>query len=188
MKKRNQKWWWRLAVLATIVKKSSQPPGRTVMMKLAYLLQTVRSVPLGYNFELYNYGPYDSDVLSDLSQAATLDAIDYRIVNYPSAYGYEYSVADGYVELCDRVEDELAEFESDIDWVIDRFGDETASRLEMHSTIIFANREMRRKKKPSTSSELARRVHQIKPHFSEVVIQDAIDGLAGDGLVELTDE
>ncbi len=84
---KKQKWWWRPAVLAELVNKSPGKPGRTVMMKLAYLLQTIRNVPLGYHFELYNYGPYDNDVLSDLSQAATLDAIDYQIVNYPGGMG-----------------------------------------------------------------------------------------------------
>lgn len=186
--KRDQNWWRRLAVLATLVKKSHDKPGRTVMMKLAYLLQTLRGVPLGYSFELYNYGPYDSDVLTDLSQAATLDAIDSRIVTFPNAYGYEYSVGKAYDELCSRVEDELKEIEDDLDWVIERFGAMGASKLELYSTIVFANREMKRKKKPLTGAELARRVHQIKPHFSEHFIEHAIDELAGDGLVELADE
>lgn len=187
--KRDQAWWWRLAVLAKMVEKSSNnKPGRTIMMKFAYLLQTLRGVSLGYNFELYNYGPYDSDVLSDLSQAATLDAIDSRTVTYPSGYGYEYTIADGYEDLCDRVKDDLVESESDINWIVKRFGEMNASQLEMYSTIIFANRETRRKKKPSTAIELARRVHQIKPHFSEKVIRDAVDELEEDELVELTDE
>jgi hypothetical protein len=30
-------------------------------MKLACFLQTVKEVPLGYNFRLYTYGPYDGD-------------------------------------------------------------------------------------------------------------------------------
>jgi len=186
--RRDQEWWRRLAILATLVKKSPNPPGRTAMMKFAYLLQTLCGVPLGYNFKLYNYGPYDSDVLTDLSQAATLDAIESRIVHYPNAYGYEYSAADGYEDLCARVEDELGKFDTDIDWVIKRFGKMNASQLELNSTIIYANREMKRKKQAATVSELARRVHQIKPHFAEVDIKKAIEDLAKDGLVELCDE
>ena len=47
--------WFRLAVLATLVKRAPQLPGRTAMMKFAYLLQTLRDVPLGYRFRLYTY-------------------------------------------------------------------------------------------------------------------------------------
>jgi hypothetical protein len=36
-------------------------------MKCLYFLQTVRRVPLRYHFGLYTYGPFDSDVLIDLS-------------------------------------------------------------------------------------------------------------------------
>jgi len=84
-------WRLRLAVLSTLVKQAPQKPGRTTLMKFAYLLQTVRGVPLGYRFELYNYGPYDSTVVSDLSQAVTLKAIKSETVYFQSGYGYEYS-------------------------------------------------------------------------------------------------
>lgn len=48
----------RRAVLTALVKRAPKSPGRTALMKFAYLLQAVRNVPLGYRFRLYNYGPY----------------------------------------------------------------------------------------------------------------------------------
>ena len=66
-------------------------------MKFAYLLQTVRRVPLEYQFRLYNYGPYDSAVLSDVSQAVSFKAIKSETFGF----GYAYSpIAEGHEELC----------------------------------------------------------------------------------------
>ena len=55
----------RMCILTTLVKRAPKPPGRTALMKFAYLLQTIRGIPLGYRFRLYNYGLYDEQVLTD---------------------------------------------------------------------------------------------------------------------------
>ena len=177
---------FRLAILSTLVKKAPEPPGRTGLMKFAYLLQTVRGVPLGYRFELYNYGPYDSTVLSDLSQASTLKAIKSTTVFYPNGYGYEYTANNkGYESLCKKVADDLKGVEKDIDWVLDEFGNDSASRLELVSTITFAEREMKRKDQDRKPDELCRRVKRIKPHFTEEIIAATIDELAEKELISV---
>ena len=183
----DQGWRLRLAVLSTLVKEAPQKPGRTALMKFAYLLQTVRGVPLGYRFELYNYGPYDSELLSDLSQAATLKAIKSEMVSYQSGYGYQYSANDkGYSAICNKVAKQLAEFEEDIAWVLEEFGTSSASRLELISTIIFAEREMQRKHQERSQSELQCRVKRIKPHFTEETIAEAINELSQKQLISTT--
>ncbi len=184
----DQSWQFRLAVLSTLVKQAPQKPGRTALMKFAYFLQTLRGVPLGYRFELYNYGPYDSAVLSDLSQAATLKAIKPETVIYQNGYGYEYSTNRGHESLCNRVAEDLGKYESDITWVLDRFGSEPASRLELLSTIVFAEREMRRKNQDCPRPELCRRIRRIKPHFTEEVIENAIENLASENLIVVAQE
>jgi uncharacterized protein len=182
----DQGWWLRLAVLAKLVKQAPQKPGRTALMKFAYLLQTVRNVPLGYHFELYNYGPYDSSVLSDLSQAETLKAIKSQTVNYASGSGYEYSPNEkGYTTLCGQVAAQIAPHEANIKWVLDEFGSESASRLELISTIVFAEREMRRKNQPRSKAELCQRVKRIKPHFTETTIADTVGELSGKELISV---
>ncbi len=179
-------WRLRLAVLSTLVKQAPRKPGRTALMKYAYLLQTARKVPLGYHFELYNYGPYDSAVLSDLSQAETLKAIKSQTVNYPSGSGYEYSPNDkGYDALCNQVADDMTTYEASIEWVLEEFGSESAPRLELISTIVFAEREMRRKKQDPLKMELCRRVKGIKPHFPDSVISEAVDELSSKELISI---
>ena len=184
--KLDQGWRLRLAVLSTLVKQAPQKPGRTALMKYAYLLQTVREVPLGYHFELYNYGPYDSAVLSDLSQAETLKAIKSQTVNYPSSSGYEYSPNDkGYERACGQAADQMAPHEESIKWVLEEFGSETASRLELISTIVFAEREMRRKKQVPLRTELCQRVKRIKPHFTDATIAEMVDELSTKNLISI---
>lgn len=182
----DQDWKLRLAVLSALVKNAPQSPGRTALMKFAYLLQTVKDVPLGYHFELYNYGPYDSTVLSDLSQAETLKAIKSKTVTYSSGYGYEYMPTDkGYSAFAKKVADDLQKYQNEIEWVLGEFGRDSASRLELVSTIVFAEREMRRKNQPRSMENLRDRVKRIKPHFDEGIIAQTIDELNSKDLISI---
>ncbi len=181
----NREWQLRLSILSKLVAEAPAKPGRTALMKFAYLLQTVRRVPLGYQFKLYNYGPYDAAVLSDLSQASMFDATESETVYYPSGYGYEYSPGENYEELCQKDKVELAEFDDDIDWVLKEYGDWSASQLELLSTVVFAEREMQRKQKSAPKTDLCQRVKGIKPHFDEDTIAAMIDSLAGQKLIEV---
>lgn len=179
-------WMLRLAVLATLVKNAPVKPGRTALMKFAYLLQTVRQVPLGYRFELYTYGPYDVTVLSDVSRAGTLKAVKSQTVQFNSGYAYEYTVNEqGYAKLCKRAGVDLAKYQADINWVLAEFGSDSASRLELISTIVFAEREMQRKKQPRLSRELCSRVKGIKPHFTDDTISATVDELVEKSLISL---
>lgn len=181
----DQGWKLRLAVLANLVKRAPQQPGRTALMKFAYLLQTCRGIPLGYKFTLYNYGPYDTTVLSDLSQAETLRMLKSEMVQYPSGnVGYQYTSTKACDTLCQVVSDDLKKYDADINWVLDQFGSCTAAELELISTIVFAEREMRRKSRTVPQSELCRRVKAIKPHFDDQTIGENIDNLRELGLVE----
>lgn len=180
----NHGWKLRLAVLSTLVKNAPQPPGRTALMKFAYILQTVKVVPLGYHFELYNYGPYDTTLLSDLSLAATLRAVKSETVYYPSGYGYKYtSNIKGHAALCQKTANELEKYESEIQWVLSNFGNESASRLELITTIIFTEREMGRKRQARLHNELCRRVKRIKPYFTTEAIAETVNELRDQRLI-----
>ena len=52
--------------LATKLDGVSPQFGRTVLQKLVYLLHVLYGVNPGYDFELYTYGPFSSQLLSDL--------------------------------------------------------------------------------------------------------------------------
>lgn len=159
----------RTAVLTALVQRAPKSPGRTALMKFAYLLQTVKGVPLGYRFRLYNYGPYDEQVLVDAREAAASGHLKSQLVTYSHGYGYEFSVGDG---NHDNTEEQIAvldSYSSDIDWVISNFGSDSASRLELISTLVFALCD---KQKKLDRNDLIERVHEIKPHFSKETIND----------------
>ena len=166
----------RNAVLIALVKRSLKSPGRTALMKFAYLLQTVRGVPLGYRFRMYNYGPYDEQVLVDAREAAVAGLLKSQLVMFPSGYGYEYSVGDS--ANCSSKEQSvlLDDCSVDIDWVIDNFGNDSASRLELVSTLIFALCD---KNKKLERTELIARVHEIKPHFTKEAIGSVFQEVEG---------
>src|SRR5262245_57066827 len=85
--------WVRLATIVALIESSpNKVLGRTAVVKLPYILQVMRGLPLGYDFHLYTYGPYDSDVLSDLGLAQSLEAVTVKTVLNPVGYGYEIQV------------------------------------------------------------------------------------------------
>jgi uncharacterized protein len=148
--------------------------GRTALMKYMYLLQTLRGVPLGYRFTLYSYGPFDSEVLSDLSVAEALEAVESEVELYSGGYGYRIRPAQNAKWLEEGSEKLLKKYEKDIGWVIRRFGSFNSAELELVGTIIYVDREARSPKDKIGLNQIAMLVHEVKPHFTtEKVLQYA---------------
>ncbi len=172
----------RLAVITALVSGSTTGYiGRTALMKFCYFLQVLNGLPLGYNFTLYSYGPFDSDVLSDLNSAESAGAVKSQVVFYPGGYGYEIregAVADQV--MGNRV---LSGCKDKIDSVLEKFGGFGSADLELLSTIIYVNREAGQKKAKLSPSELAQRVRDVKPRFMESYIREKVDWLMQEGFL-----
>jgi hypothetical protein len=179
----------RAAVIAALAEKYPAGNfGRTAVMKLCYFLQTLRRVPLGYRFSLYSYGPFDSEVLADLDYAEAVGAISSEVVHFPSgAYGYRISPTNRPTVLSSLGKDFVAAHLSDLDWVINEFGDLGSAELELASTIVFADREVSRRGTKQTQKELVDRVHAVKPHFSEQQIANLARHLANKHFLKSAD-
>lgn len=157
-------------LIETLARKCGGRVGRTALMKFMFFLQTIRKLPLGYRFTLYSYGPFHSDVLSDLGEAELLEYVRSDVVEYPGGYGYEIDPTDPPSKS--KI---ICQYKEDIDWVINEFGSMNSSELELASTIVFADRE-----EPQCSQsveELVSRVGQVKPHFNEERIQTRVEDL-----------
>jgi hypothetical protein len=161
----------RLALLAELSRRAQL--GRTAIMKLLFFLQESAGVPLNYQFSLYSYGPFDSDVLADISAAERLDVLKSSTVYYPSGMGYEYSPGRDVQKVKDLAGDFLDEHKDSIDWVLEHFSKKTAGELELLSTILFVAKHQN----PSTVAKLIEQVELIKPHFSQGQIQKGFDEL-----------
>jgi uncharacterized protein YwgA len=178
-----QRWQLRLDLLSVLVARAPGKLGRTAIMKLAYFLQTLKRVPLEYDFRLYTYGPFDSDVLNDVGQLESLRALKSELIYFPSGYGYEFSAGPKQESLLKLTENQSQKYQDEIKWVLDEFGHRTAADLELLSTIVFADQEASQQEKPITHGELARTVKEIKPRFTEEYIQKTIRDLDAKGIL-----
>jgi uncharacterized protein len=165
--------WRRLGVIIRMIEKSpGRMLGRTAIVKLLYLLQEVRKVPLGYDFRLYTYGPFDSDVLYDLGSGESLQALDVKTVIYPSGYGYQVRPGTEANTVKEAVVAWLDSRQSDIEWTVDKFAGRSAKELELVATIAYVDRELAKQAKPYGLDELARRVREVKPSFDHAYVDD----------------
>ena len=180
----------RLGLLSELVASAPCKLGRTAIMKLAYLLQTTKGIPLGYNFRLYTYGPFDSEVLNDLDQAEELKAIKSEVVTFSSGsgYGYEFLPGEKHARIQRVAANDLAAYRDSIRWALDRFSQKSAADLELLSTIVFADREMASLGKQVSYHELVRKVKNIKQRFTESTILHEVEELASAGLLVASHE
>jgi uncharacterized protein len=174
----------RLAVMAYLVSKATaRTLGRTALMKFCYFLQVVKGVPLGYRFTMYSYGPFDSDVLSDLGTAVNLQGITSRIEYNSVGYGYRLEKGDRIEQLEQTSASFLEQHRGSLNWVLEEFGDQSSSDLELESTIVFMDREATRSGKTLAIPDLAQRVRQVKPHFLEKYVIEKVKILKGKDLL-----
>ena len=165
----------RLAILARMVTKAPEKKlGRTQVMKLFYFLQELKDVPLGYDFRLFTYGPFDSDVLSDLATACSLNMLLEKTIIYSRGYGYEITPGPHANQLTRELEASNPILASQIDDVVREFGSYGAAELELRSTILFVEREFASSGEDVSEQELVERVRQIKPHFDSTTIHQRI--------------
>ena len=162
----------RQAVIVALVQRGKL--GRTAIMKMMYLLQEVRSVPLRYRFRIYTYGPYDSQVLEDLQFVELREGVVCEPVRWHGGSGVEIRSGNRASYLLTNAFEIIEEFKEDIDWVYGEFSGKSASDLEVISTIIFVNRSLSGGFNAETLTE---EVHSIKPHHSAIKISQEIQNL-----------
>jgi hypothetical protein len=161
--------------------------GRTALMKYMYFLQTIRGVPLGYSFSMYSYGPFDSDVLADLSSAEMLNIVDVTTVEFAGGYGYRITPGPK-ADLAKRSAIQfLMDHGKDLDWLLSVFGKLNSAELELASTIVYVDREFAKMKLHGSISNIAARVNEIKPQFTHEQVRGFVEDLLRQGVLVSTD-
>jgi uncharacterized protein YwgA len=178
-----QRWQLRWGLLSELVAQAPGKLGRTAIMKLVYFLQTLKGVPLEYDFRLYTYGPFESDVLNDVSQLESLGALKSELIYFPSGYGYEFMEGPKRKNLLNLTGRKHEDYQDEIKWVLHEFGSKKAADLELLSTIVFADQEAAEKQRPISHEELARKVKEIKPRFTADFILQNIKELDAKGIL-----
>jgi len=154
----------RLAVITWLAENASGF-GRTALMKYCYFLQVVCDVPLGYRFSLYSYGPFDSDVLSDLDSTESLGGVKSSVVYFSGGYGYRIEPGDCPDRVKRMGDTFINAYHKQLQWVVDEFKGWDASALELASTLAYSDREAVRRGEQLSIGELSSRVHDLKPRF-----------------------
>jgi hypothetical protein len=173
----------RIAIISDLVGKAPPGFGRTALMKCLYFLQTVRGVPLGYRFRLYTYGPFDPDVLNDLSLAERLGAVGSELQLFSGGYRYELRRGGGAGRVSEAMQNFLIRYQGDIDWVVVVFGNRSLVDLENASTLVFTDLSVSKRGERVTLRELVRKVHEVKPHLPIHVIEKEARSLREQGLI-----
>jgi uncharacterized protein YwgA len=155
--------------------------GKTALQKFVYLLQELYDIKAGYDFSLYTYGPFSSDLLSDLDFVESLDGVNVNFL--PEIQGYEISPGKANESIREKATEFLKNAKGKIDRIIEDFGHFTAKDLELRSTIIFVNRDLKRKGQTNIHHELINLVQDIKPHFNKNEISDALSELENKGYI-----
>lgn len=169
----------RMGVFAALADLSGRKFGRTALMKFCYFLQVVKKVPLRYNFSLYSYGPFDSDVLADLQTAEESKILESTVEHYPGGYGYSIGQGVNAKRVQKYCSDFLLKHHDAIQWAADTLARRSASELELTSTIVFVFRE----KEAISDSHLITLVRAIKPHFSSSEVKKQIEWLRDNDLI-----
>ena len=149
--------------------------GKTAMMKYLFLLQQIYDMPLGYDFEIYTYGPYASEVMEDINLAKHKNIISMEFDNI----GYAISAKD--------YQDDKTfsnDFENKINELLQLFGDKTAKDLELSTTIIYLYHNSKMNSWGCDKETIANYVYEIKPHFTLETIQAEYDNLEKNKILE----
>jgi len=158
--------------------------GKTALQKLIYLLQAVYDVDGGYDFRLYTYGPFDSQVLQDLDLVESFGGVKVDPVREGlDGYRIEPDKNDALVK--EQAESSIEDISGDLDALVKDYGAYNAKELEMRATIVFVEREMGREDSPVSAEDLVEVVHSIKPYFSEHEIKSAVKELNSKGHVKV---
>lgn len=159
--------------------------GKTAMMKFIFILQQVYKVPLGYDYEIYTYGPYSSEVMEDIQLASDYNAISINTVRFPSGHlGYELKPTEKTKSIVEKEQNFVQNHNDSISAVVRLFGHKTAKELELSSTIIYMYSNYCHNEWDNSIYEIAQSVKNIKPHFDIELIKEEYTQLKNLGILE----
>lgn len=143
--------------------------GETHIQKATYFLQQLFKIPLGFEFILYKHGPFSFD-LSDELTAMRADLL-IRIQPQPRPYGPSLVPSNGSKSIKKHFSATLKKYDSNIQFVANKFRDRGVSELEQLATALYVTQEIN----PNGSSEFrAQCITKLKPHIKMIEARAAV--------------
>lgn len=180
--------WHRYALIAELARRleSTSPQfGKTVLQKLVYLLQSVYGVNCGYQFGIHTYGVFTAQLLQDLDYTCFLESVEMSPAT-SSLGGYCIKPGKNFEAIIEKGSEFLNQEEVDhaLDDLVRDYGKASAVKLELLSTIVYVDRDMKIAKEPLTREKLISMVQDMKPKFAKGEISGEIDQLAEKSHIE----
>ena len=150
----------RAAIVLSLLKELGQVRsrcGETHIQKAIYFLQELMSVPLGFAFILYKYGPYSFDLNDEIASLRADGLI--RLEPYDQ---YGACIVPGFSgkRLQERFPKTLDKYGKKVQFVARELGPRKVADLERLSTALYVTRECR----DSDHNRRAERISELKPH------------------------
>lgn len=144
-------------------KESDLGLGKTTLQKMVYFLKELyRAKEIDYDFTLYTYGPFSSELHGDIDYLEYSKAISVESYDLGNGYaGYRISLSGAGRKIAKSENTYLESLRPQLDSLQKDFGQFTSKQLELRATIVYLSRQ-----KPQLSkNELAQKVNAIKPRF-----------------------
>lgn len=143
------------------LKKKGSWCGETHIQKATYFLQELFNIPLGFEFILYKHGPFSFD-LSDELTAMRADML-IRLQPQPRPYGPSLVPSNSSKLLTKHFPETLKKYDSNIQFVANKFRDRGVAELERLATALYVTLEIN----PDGSPDLrAQCITELKPHVN----------------------
>ena len=160
----------RTAAIVELVQNAQARLGKTQVQKLVYFAQQ-SGVPLGYEYEIYHYGPYSFELSHDLGSLDSLGVLN--VESNPAGFGFDISVG----KFAERFKVE-AKYQKKIEKVTKQFGLNTAAQLEVMATVHFVHSVIREKVAAGkVRAEVIQKVRALKPRFTDTFIKNCYSDL-----------
>jgi uncharacterized protein YwgA len=160
----------RSAIVATLVKECRIRKsfcGETMVQKSVFFLQELLGVPLGFDFQLYIYGPFSFELQRHLSSMMADDMIAVRSLEYGSTFEPGEQVA--YLEKHNATA--IAEHHDAVDFVVEHLAGRGVKQLERLATALYFTVTTE-----GTSVEgRAAKIREVKPHITAEEAQKAVE-------------
>jgi uncharacterized protein YwgA len=168
----------RIAIIARILELKKNL-GKTAIMKIAYILQEVYHIPLGYDFTIYTYGPYSAKLMEDIDYGVNRGFFSMSQVQYSNGViGYQFDIK---APALETEMDYIEKYDDRLRQVVDYFGEKSAKELELESTIIYQYKNYTDNHWENSVDKISESVLKIKPHFDITSIRSAFFQLQKDG-------
>ena len=134
------------------------------------------------DFEIYNYGPFCSAILSDVEWLQADGIVnDENTISTSSSY----TATESTEELKQQFGDALEKYGSTISSVVAAFCSKTAEQLELDATLDFSFRWVRARggEGPCKEAAIAKFIEIKKDKFAKADIDSAYDNLVGMNLI-----